>query len=149
MCSPNLPFPLFIAGCLVCVLTCSPTSFSALYPLAFWCFTNTVTIIIHICIFLYPIRFLIVNTDQHKCLSSCRLPIQEGSAADRRPLTHTRRRQVLNSFYRNTVGTLFPACHSPQRKGESRAVYWTSCEKEGPVFFGFSKESLPFKLLCE
>ncbi|XP_071802751.1 protein fuzzy homolog [Asterias amurensis] len=63
--------------------------------------------------------FLIVNTDQHKCLSSCRLPIQEGSAADRRPLTHTRRRQVLNSFYRNTVGTLFPACHSPQRKDPS------------------------------
>ncbi|XP_022090551.1 protein fuzzy homolog [Acanthaster planci] len=59
--------------------------------------------------------FLLVHTDQHKCLSSCRLPIQEGSAADRRPLTHSRRRQVLNAFYRNTVGTLFPVCHSPQR----------------------------------
>ncbi|XP_038071575.1 protein fuzzy homolog isoform X2 [Patiria miniata] len=63
--------------------------------------------------------FLLVNTNQHKCLSSCRLPIQEGSAADRRPLTHSRRRQVLNAFYRNTVGTLFPVCHSPQRTDPS------------------------------
>ncbi|XP_071838925.1 protein fuzzy homolog [Apostichopus japonicus] len=63
--------------------------------------------------------FLVINTEQHKCISSCELPIVEGSMAERRPLTVQKRRRILTSFYRNTVGSIFSVIHSPERKDPS------------------------------
>ncbi|XP_072030278.1 protein fuzzy homolog [Amphiura filiformis] len=67
--------------------------------------------------------YLLVNTDQHKCLCSIHLPAREGSAAEKGNLPIPRRRQILTTFYRNTVGTLFPAVHSPDRKDSSGTEY--------------------------
>lgn len=65
--------------------------------------------------------YLMVNTDQHKCLCSTHLPVREGSAAEKGNLPIPRRRHILITYYRNTVGTLFPAVHSPEREDPSGA----------------------------
>ena len=71
-----------------------------------------------------PHRYLLVNIDQHKCLCSINLPVREGTAAEKGNLPIPRRKQILGTYYKNTVGTLFPAIHSPERKGIERITVY-------------------------
>ncbi|XP_071509327.1 protein fuzzy homolog [Diadema antillarum] len=67
--------------------------------------------------------FVLVNTEQHKCLSSVRLPLVSGSAAEVKPLPPYARRDILVASYRSIVGNLFPPALSPERHDSSGEAY--------------------------
>ncbi|XP_041483199.1 protein fuzzy homolog [Lytechinus variegatus] len=67
--------------------------------------------------------YVLVNTDQHKCLSSMHLPLIAGGAAEMKPLPPYARREILTSFYRTVAGGLFPPSVSPERQDSSGEAY--------------------------